>query len=232
MNLELFNRTTGVGATVKLSLFLMMNHVPQSCGTCKSNISLFELWVFTASHCSLRFPQNTITRWCMYSLPRRWSSWIPNFSRWLTWLMPTESNGRSLIRRDKTTTAHLCRRAPAVLLRDQKQAAHPAAAATTHHLHTLVSFWRSSVLLFLAHPPLDEACHGSACRGSRAALLQLQLGFLTWARWHQTGFPARFSLLSPQADRTVFGMLVNNYRSADAIRWQTQSTVSTCQPLS
>lgn len=184
-----------------------------------------------------QFSQNIITQWCTYSLPRRWSSWIPNFSRWLTWLKPTGSNGRSLIRRDNTTTVRLCRRAPAVLPRAQKQAAAPwprraarPAAAPTPHLHTLVSFWRSSVLLFFP-PLLDEACHGSACRGSRAVLL-LQLGFLTWARRHQTSFPARFSLLSPQADRAVFGMLVNNYRSADAIRWQTQSTVSTCQPLS
>lgn len=97
----------------------------------------------------------------MYSLPRRWSSWIPNFSRWLTWLKPTGSNGRSLIRRDNTTTARLCRRAPAALLRAQKPAAAPwprqaarPAAATTHHLHTLVSFWRSSVLLFLPPSPL------------------------------------------------------------------------------
>lgn len=132
---------------------------------------------------------------CLYSLPRLWSSWIPNFSQWLTWLKPTGSNGRSWIRRDNTTTARLHRRAPAAPLTAPnqaaapwpKQAVHPAAAAA-RCLRTLVSFWRRSVLLFFWLSPLllGEACDGgSACRGSRAVLL-LQLGFMTWARRHQT----------------------------------------------
>lgn len=177
----------------------------------------------------------------MCSLPRLWSSWIPNFSRWLTWLKPTGSNGRSWIGRDNMTTARLPWRAPAVLLTAQKQAAAAwpkqatrPAAATTNHPRTLVSFWRSSVRLFFASPPLlDEACHGgSACRGSRAALL-LRLGFCDLSTATSDKFSCSFQP-SPCRRMTELcsACLSNNYRSADAVRWQTQNTVSTCQPLS
>lgn len=178
----------------------------------------------------------------MCSLPRLWSSWIPNFSPWLTWLKPTGSNGRSWIGRDNTTTARLRRRAPAVLLKAQKQAAAAwpkqatlPAAATTNHPRTLVSFWRSSVRLFLASPPppLRWGLPWRQCMQRFPGCSAATPGFLRLEHWrHQTSFPARFSPRRAAGWRNCWACSSNTYRSADAVRWQTQSTVSTCQPLS
>lgn len=114
---------------------------------------------------------------------RLWSSWIPNFSRCLTWSKPTGPNGRNWTRRDNVARVFLHPQAPAVATAQKqvamlwpKRAAHPAVAAMlmAHHLDLLVSFWchlRADLLgLFPLTCSLQQR-QCSACRGSWALLL-------------------------------------------------------------
>lgn len=117
------------------------------------------------------------------SLSRLWSSWIPNFSRCLTWSKRTGPNGRNWTRRDNVARVFLRPRAPAVATAQKqaaapwpKRAARPAVAQmpTAHRLNLLVSFWchhRADLLgLFPLKCGLQQR-QCSACRGSWALLL-------------------------------------------------------------
>lgn len=113
---------------------------------------------------------------------RLWSSWIPNFSRCLTWSELTGANGRNWIRRDKVARVGLHPRAPPVATAQTpvaalwpKQAAHRAVAAVlmVQHLNVLVSFcchiWADLFFFPLKCSLQQRQC--SACRGSWALLL-------------------------------------------------------------
>lgn len=150
-------------------------------------------WGFTISYWLLFFPPLFIyflfycfPRWSFSLLPlslsRLWSSWIPNFSRCLTWSKPTGPTGRNWTRRDSVARASQGRRAPAAATAQKqaaalwpKRAAPPAAAATltAHHQNPLVSFRPPSWSL-IGFFPLKcslQKRQCSACRGSWALLL-------------------------------------------------------------
>lgn len=138
------------------------------------------------------------------SLSRLWSSWIPNFSRCLTWSRLTGATGRNWIRRDNVARVFLRQRAPAVATSQKqvaalwpKRAAHPAAATMlmAHPLNLLVSFrchlWAALLgFFFLLNAACDwgSAVHAEVLGLCSSLLLLLEMSFRKCVRRYHRSF--------------------------------------------
>lgn len=152
---------------------------------------------------------------------RLWSSWIPNFSRCLTWSKRTEPTGRNWTRRDNVARVCLRPGAPAVRTTQKrmaapgpKRAAHPAVAPmpTAHHPNLLVSFWCRLQADLLGFFPVKCSLRQRQCSACRGSWALLPFAFATrdelYRRRFHWSFSAPFSLPALKADRAVFGKLV------------------------